>query len=138
MNCRLFLSAVGLFLAVSFLLIVHGESAAVIDCGHALSHDEQIEYAELQFKSATAELDKVYEQLDSVLNAEQRKALTDSHQTWLACRKAHCYSITLPLVPGSIVGVVAASRGTDLTNERVKTLRESSRYLLSKKRKEIK
>jgi uncharacterized protein YecT (DUF1311 family) len=132
MSGRLFLSAASVFWAVSLFVIGHGKSAVVADCNYALSHDEEIECEESRLKSATAELDKLYQQLDKVLNAEQRKALRDAHKTWLAYRKAHCYSVTLPFVPGSIVGVLAVSCQADLTNERVNTLRESFRFFLPK------
>jgi uncharacterized protein YecT (DUF1311 family) len=132
MEYRLFLSAAGVFLAVSLFLVAHGESAVVSDCNYALSHDEQIECEESRLKRATAELNKLYQELNKVLNAKERKALNDAHKAWLAYRKAHCFSINLPLEPGSIVGVLTVSCPAELTEERVNKLRESFRYLLSK------
>jgi uncharacterized protein YecT (DUF1311 family) len=122
--------ATGAVSVIFLLVFVHYGFTSIGDCEYAVSNPEMIECEELQLKTATRELNNLYQQLNKVLNAKERKALSDAQKAWLGYRKAHCYSIALPFEPGSIVPVLTASCFADLTKERVKQLRSGFRNFM--------
>lgn len=81
--------------------------------------------ADAAFKKSDTELNLVYKQLVSMLNAKEKKLLVRAQKNWIRFRDAHCQFEIVSYEGGSIRPLVFSNCMTDCTNARIADLKAS-------------
>ena len=126
--------------AVSFALFIIASPHTVtaqndgLDCSNPQNQSTMNRCAFLDFEAADAELNAIWpaarkanatfaEYLPDNLKADE-KALLEAQRAWITFRDAHCASIALPNIGGTIYPLIYNSCRADVTRQRTEQLRE--------------
>ena len=105
-----------------------------LDCSNPQNQSTMNRCAFLDFEAADIELNAIWpaarkanatfaEYLPENLKADE-KALLEAQRAWIKFRDAHCASIALPNVGGTIYPLIYNSCRADVTRQRTEQLRE--------------
>ena len=105
-----------------------------LDCSNPQNQSTMNRCAFLDFEAADAELNAIWplarkanatfaEYLPDNLKADE-KALLEAQRAWITFRDAHCASIALPNIGGTIYPLIYNSCRADVTRQRTEQLRE--------------
>jgi len=86
---------------------------------------EMNQAADAKFKKADAELNKVYKQLMTMLDKNEKQLLIIAEKDWLKFRDSHCKFETAQYDGGSIQPLIYSTCLEDLTQKRIAVIKAS-------------
>lgn len=91
----------------------------------AQNQSEMNEIANVKFKKADAELNKVYKQLMIILDKNEQQLLIQAEKDWLKFRDSHCTFEASQYEGGSIQPLIYSTCLEELTKKRIIEIKES-------------
>ena len=83
------------------------------------------ETANVKFKKADAELNKVYKQLMAILDKNEKQLLIQAEKDWMKFRDSHCKFDASQYEGGSIQPLIYSTCLEELTKKRIVEIRAS-------------
>ena len=83
------------------------------------------ETANVKFKKADAELNKVYKQLMAILDKNEKQLLIQSEKDWMKFRDSHCKFDASQYEGGSIQPLIYSTCLEELTKKRITEIKAS-------------
>jgi len=86
---------------------------------------EMNETANVKFKKADAELNKVYKQLMAILDKNEKQLLIQAEKDWMKFRDSHCKFDSSQYEGGSIQPLIYSTCLEELTRKRIAEIKAS-------------
>ncbi len=86
---------------------------------------EMNETANAKYKKADVELNKVYKQLMSILDQNEKQLLIQAEKDWMKFRDSHCKFDASQYEGGSIQPLIYSTCLEELTRKRIAEIKES-------------
>lgn len=91
----------------------------------AQTQSEMNETSNSEYKTADAELNKVYKQLISILDQKEKLLLIQAEKDWIKFRDSHCKFEAAQYEGGSIKPLIYSTCLEELTRKRIAEIKES-------------